>query len=66
MLLLWLVIEQVAPELAARLRPGGKVVAAGLIETQERDVVEALRAVGLFPVERTQEKDWVALVTQRR
>jgi ribosomal protein L11 methyltransferase len=60
------VIISVAPELAARLRPGGKVVAAGLIETQERDVVEALRSEGLFPVERTQEKDWVALVTERR
>jgi ribosomal protein L11 methyltransferase len=60
------VIISVAPELAARLRPGGKVIAAGLIETQERDVVEALRAEGLFPVERTQEKDWVALVTERR
>lgn len=60
------VIVSVAPELAARLKPSGKVIAAGLIETQERDVVHAFQAVGLFPVERAQDKDWVALVTQRR
>lgn len=60
------VIVSVAPELATKLKATGKVIAAGLIETQERDVVEAFRAAGLFTVERTQEKDWVALVTQRR
>jgi ribosomal protein L11 methyltransferase len=60
------VIASVAPELAARLKPEGKVIAAGLIESQERDVVEALRAEGLHAVQRTQEKDWVALVAQRR
>jgi len=60
------VIVSVAPELAARLEPSGKVIAAGLIETQEQDVVEAFRAEGLVTVERTQEKDWVALVAQRR
>jgi ribosomal protein L11 methyltransferase len=60
------VIISVAPELAARLRAGGKVIAAGLIETQEQDVTEAFRAEGLSTIERTQEKDWVAMVTQRR
>jgi ribosomal protein L11 methyltransferase len=60
------VIVSVAPELALRLKPSGKVIAAGLIETQERDVVEAFRVEGLHSVERTQEKDWVALVAQQR
>lgn len=60
------IIISVASELAARLKPKGKVIAAGLIETQEPEVVEALQAQGLVMAERTQEKDWVALVAQRR
>jgi ribosomal protein L11 methyltransferase len=60
------VIISVAPDLAARLAPAGRVIAAGLIESQEQAVVDALRANGLLVVARSQEKDWVALVAQRR
>ncbi|MGD9144096.1 MAG: 50S ribosomal protein L11 methyltransferase [Anaerolineae bacterium] len=56
------VILSLAPSLAERLAPTGRVVLAGLIESQEVEVREALRNQGLEIVERTQEKDWVALV----
>ncbi len=59
------VIVGMAPALAARLSPAGSLVAAGLIETQERDVVEALAAQGLKVIRRSQEKDWVALIAER-
>ncbi len=60
------VIIAAAPELAARLAPDGCVVAAGLIESQERDIVDALRLAKLRVVERVQVQDWVTLVARRR
>jgi ribosomal protein L11 methyltransferase len=60
------VIISVAPDLAARLAPSGKMIASGLIESQEEEVAGALQAEGLRVVERTQEKDWIALVARRR
>jgi ribosomal protein L11 methyltransferase len=59
------VIVGMAPALVARLAPGGRLIAAGLIEHQEAEVVRALEAQGLQIVHRTQEKDWVALAARR-
>ena len=55
------VIVGMAPALAARLAPGGCLVAAGLIDSQEDEVVAAFGAQGLQVVNRSQEKDWVCL-----
>jgi ribosomal protein L11 methyltransferase len=60
------VIVGMAPALAARLGSGGRIIAAGLIESQEGDVASALHGQGLEIVERAQEKDWVLLVVRRR
>lgn len=60
------VIIAVAPDLAARLAPSGSLIAAGLIESQEADVAQAFQLQGLEVTERTQEKDWVALVARGR
>ena len=60
------VIISLAPALSARLAPGGTVLAAGLIDTQEPHVTESFRAAGLDVVERAQEKDWVSLVARGR
>jgi ribosomal protein L11 methyltransferase len=59
------VIIGMASALADRLSRGGLLIAAGLIESQERDVADALTQRGLELVGRAQEKDWVALVAQR-
>lgn len=60
------VIISLAPALAARLAPAGWLIAAGLIESQEEDVVAAFKSQGLRVFGRAQEKDWVALLAQRR
>ena len=60
------VVVSLAPALSARLAPGGTVIAAGLIDTQELLVTESFQASGLHVVERAQEKDWVSLVARRR
>jgi ribosomal protein L11 methyltransferase len=59
------VIVGMAPALAARLAPGGRLVVAGLIDSQERQVAEALEAHHLQIVGRSDEKDWVCLIAQR-
>jgi ribosomal protein L11 methyltransferase len=48
--------------LAARMKPEGELIAAGLIASQEKDVLEAFRSQGLKVAERAQAKDWIALV----
>jgi ribosomal protein L11 methyltransferase len=60
------VIVSLAPGLAARLAPSGRVVSAGLIESQEPDVREAFQTQGFQIIERAQEKDWVSLVARWR
>lgn len=51
--------------LAETINPGGQVVCAGLIETQEEEVREALGRAGLEVIERFQDKDWVGLACRR-
>jgi ribosomal protein L11 methyltransferase len=59
------VIVGMAPALAMSLKPGGYLVAAGLIESQELEVSKALADHGLGIVSRTTVKDWVGLEAQR-
>jgi ribosomal protein L11 methyltransferase len=60
------VIMGMVPALGARLSPGGRLIAAGLIESQENEVAAAFQAAGLQVLDRTQEQDWVCLVAQHR
>jgi ribosomal protein L11 methyltransferase len=50
----------------AQMRRQGRLVAAGLIESQEQDVADALQAQGLRIIDRAHEQDWVALVAAWR
>jgi ribosomal protein L11 methyltransferase len=59
------VIAAMAPALAARTRPGGSLIAAGLILDQEPAVIDALRRQGLEIAARSQEEDWVCLLARR-
>ena len=47
------------------VRSGGLAIFAGLIDTQEYGVREALQAQGLTVIDRLQEKDWVCLIAKR-
>ena len=60
------VIVGMASALAARLAPTGRVIAAGLIESQEQEVIDAFRGEGLWSVGRSQEDEWVTLVAERK
>jgi ribosomal protein L11 methyltransferase len=47
------------------VRSGGLAIFAGLIDTQEFGVREALQAQGLTVIDRLQEKDWVCLIARK-
>jgi ribosomal protein L11 methyltransferase len=59
------IIVGLAPALAARIQPGGQLIAAGLIQSQESTVKRALQAEGLRVTHRTQEQDWICLVAHQ-
>jgi ribosomal protein L11 methyltransferase len=51
----------IAPELAATLRPGGRLLAGGIYKDREAEVQSAFESAGLTIVGRSAEEDWVAL-----
>ena len=59
------VLVQLAGELAASLRPGGRLLASGIFRDREADVREAFDRLGLSTVGRTEETDWVCLEVVR-
>ena len=61
-----IIVELCGQGLDDVVRPGGLAVFAGLIDSQEAQVLEALERVGLKVIERTQEKDWVGLVCRKQ
>jgi ribosomal protein L11 methyltransferase len=61
-----IIVELCGEGLGEVVKPGGLAVFAGLIDTQEVEVREALERTGLDVIERTQENDWVGLVCQKR
>jgi ribosomal protein L11 methyltransferase len=60
-----IIVELCGQGLSDAVKPGGRAVFAGLIDTQEAEVREALERIGFRVVERTQGKDWVGLVCQK-
>jgi ribosomal protein L11 methyltransferase len=59
------VILAMAPELAAALKPGGVLIASGIIDRRADDVREGLAKVGLHPFATETEAEWVALLVRR-
>jgi len=59
------IVELCDEGLAETINPGGQIVCAGLIESQEDEVREALERAGLEVIERFQDKDWVGLACRR-
>ena len=57
-----LVVTELLPEAAAALRPGGVLVASGILAEATPEVEEAARAVGLHDVESRVEGEWGAVI----
>lgn len=59
------VLVPLAVPLHDELRPGGILLASGILDDREADVVAAFEAAGLAVTARTFEGDWVALEARR-
>ena len=59
------VLVDLAADLAAELRPGGRLLASGIFVDREPDVQAAFAGAGLRVLRREAEGDWVALEAQR-
>ena len=59
------VLQKIAPDLAAHVAPGGRLVVAGIVATEEDETRAAFEAHGLHGVGRDQEGDWVSLELTR-
>lgn len=55
-------LVQLAADLRARVAPSGRLVAAGITNEREPEVVAAFAAQGLHVVERDERDDWVRLI----
>jgi ribosomal protein L11 methyltransferase len=60
------IIRELAPYLYQSVRPGGWLVASGIIIEREEEVRTALEAAGFVEITRGQMGDWVALRARRR
>ncbi|MFP6726611.1 MAG: 50S ribosomal protein L11 methyltransferase [Alphaproteobacteria bacterium] len=54
-------LQRLAPQIAAHLAPGGRVVLSGLLAKQDAQVRAAYRAQGLYLVRRRQLGEWLTL-----
>lgn len=59
------VIGQLAPALARAVRPGGTLIASGIIEERRAEAEEPLRGAGPRITRELTEGDWVTLVATR-
>jgi ribosomal protein L11 methyltransferase len=60
------VLVALAADLAAELRPGGRLLASGIFVDREADVRAAFEGASLRVLRREAEGDWVALEAERR
>lgn len=60
------VIVDLAPALARVVRPGGSIIASGILDYKAKDVVDTFRELDIVVVEQKQENDWVAIVSEKR
>lgn len=60
------VIAQLAESLVRATRPGGTLIASGIIAERRHEAEEPLRAAGLIDIHDYMEGDWVTLVGHRR
>ncbi len=59
------IIDMLNDGLAARIRPQGKIVAAGIISEQADGVIAAMEQQALSLVEQRRKEDWVGLIAKR-
>lgn len=59
------IIADLAPEFVRHLRPGGRLIASGIIVDRRAEVEQALTRAGLIVVSQSEAGDWVCLQAER-
>lgn len=59
------VIIDILPDVAARMKKGGKFLASGIIAEKKQAVADAMTATWLLPVEVREEGGWVAILATK-
>ena len=59
------ILIRMAPDIAAFMGRGARLIASGIIESRKQDVLAAMEAGGLHCLEENGEKDWCVLVFER-
>lgn len=59
------VIVDLAPGLPAVMKPGGRVICSGIIQSKRAEVAAGLEAAGLEILETLTQEEWVAMVARR-
>jgi ribosomal protein L11 methyltransferase len=60
-----IIVEMCAQGLGNLVKPGGRAIFSGAIETQRDELETALRRTGLAPVRHTQQGDWVLVEAEK-
>ncbi len=58
------IVEMAREGLAKRVRPGGTLIATGILDGQEKEVIETLEREGLTLAEQRRIEDWVCLLAR--
>lgn len=59
------IVLRLLPDALAALKPGGRILASGIVRRQAAEVAEAMQSIGLAIKERV-EGDWVLLIGEKR
>jgi ribosomal protein L11 methyltransferase len=59
------IIIDILPEVAARMKSGGRFLASGIIKEKHQAVLDALTATWLLPLEVREEGGWVAILASK-
>lgn len=60
------IIREMAPILYSALKPGGRLLASGILAARREEVLEALTRAGFVPVEEEMKDDWLCLVLTKK
>jgi ribosomal protein L11 methyltransferase len=59
------VVSELAADMVSALRPGGRIIASGILDERQADVRQAIEAVGATIERGVVDGDWVALVATK-
>ncbi|HET8715251.1 MAG TPA: 50S ribosomal protein L11 methyltransferase, partial [Holophagaceae bacterium] len=58
-------IQILLPGMVARLAPGGRLIASGILGEREDEALLSLASAGLRPLEVRREGAWIAILAER-